>query len=236
MNKKQQDDLVTMYNQGWAGVLENGCEDFGDLDASLLFINRLDIPKESKILEIGCAVGNLCNELSKMNFTDITGIDISDAAINYGKNKYPHLNISSYEGINLNFSDETFDILLSFDVVEHITDIDSHFQEAVKILRPSGRYIFQTPNILSNSVFETIRCKGKMTWKRYHPSLQFSFSLKKKLMQSGFKRVEFVKISPLTEYKLVSIPIILRYMLKIIPWTFLPVWLQTNFFVIAYKR
>ncbi len=105
----------------------------------------------------------------------------------------------------------------------------------MKILNFSGKYILQTPNILSNSVISTIKTKGKMTWKEYHPSLQSSFSLKNKLIQAGFKKVEFIKISPLTEYKLASIPVILRYMLKVIPFTQLPIWLQTNFFVIAYK-
>lgn len=229
------EQLKALYNQSWTRALAHQREDFGDLEASLQFIKRLDIPKESRMLEIGCAIGKLCNELSRMGFSDVLGIDISDIAIQYGKTKYPHLTLWSYDGSDLSFLDGNFDICLSFDVVEHIPNIDDHFQEVMKILTPSGKYLFQTPNILSNSVVETIKTRGKMIWKEYHPSLQSSFSLKKKLNQAGFKKVEFVKMSPLIEYKLAAFPVILRYMLKVIPFTQLPIWLQTNFFVIAYK-
>jgi 2-polyprenyl-3-methyl-5-hydroxy-6-metoxy-1,4-benzoquinol methylase len=209
--------LLDFYNQSWTNALANEREDFGDLGASLQFIEQNNIPRESKILEIRCATGKLCHELSIKGFYDVVGIDISNVAIHYGKAKYPHLSLHSYDGNDLNFLEENFDICLSFDVVEHIPDINKHFQSVINILSPSGKYLFQTPNILSNSVIETIKNKGKMTWKIYHPSLQSSFSLKKKLIQAGFQKVEFIKISPLTEYKLASIPVILRYPLKVIP-------------------
>lgn len=166
------------YNQSWSKALANQREDFGDLENSLQFLRRLDIPKQSKILEIGCAIGKLINELSSMGFYDVKGIDISEVAIQYGKAKYPHLSLHSYDGSDLSFLEGNFDICLSFDVVEHIPDIDYHFQSVIEILNPSGKYLFQTPNILSNSVIETIRAKGKMSWKQYHPSLQSSFSLR----------------------------------------------------------
>ncbi len=125
MNKS--DRLHDLYNQSWTRAFASQHEDFGDLEASLQFIKKIDIPKESKILEIGCAVGKLINELSKMGFYDVVGIDISDVAIQYGKTKYPHLTLLSYDGSDLSFLDRNFDICLSFDVVEHIPDIDDHF-------------------------------------------------------------------------------------------------------------
>lgn len=204
------------YNQSWANALANQHEDFGDLEASLQFLKRLDIPKQSKILEIGCAIGKLIDELLSMGFYDVKGIDISEVAIQYGKAKYPHLSLYGYDGSDLGFFEENFDICLSFDVVEHIPDIDEHFKSVIDILVPSGKYLFQTPNILSNSVIETIKNRGRMSWKKYHPSLQSSFSLKGKLIQVGFQKVEFIKISPLTGYKLASCPSILRYILKVI--------------------
>ncbi len=183
-NKTNQ--LRDFYNQSWTNALANQREDFGDLEASLQFIEQNNISRESKILEIGCAIGKLCHELSIKGFDDVVGIDISERAIQYGKAKYPHLALHSYEGSDLSFLEGNFDICLSFDVVEHIPDINRHFQSVIKILNPSGKYLFQTPNILSNSVVETIKNKGKMTWKIYHPSLQSSFSLKKKTDSSWF--------------------------------------------------
>ncbi|EDN68598.1 methyltransferase [Beggiatoa sp. PS] len=235
MNQKE-NQFIHLYNQFWTDTFANGYDNQGDLEASLQFLRQLNIPTDSKILEIGCAIGKLCHELDKIGFTSVKGIDISETAIQCGQNKYPHLSLNSYNGICLDFPDNSFNICLSFDVVEHIPDIDNHFQDVVRILESSGKYIFQTPNILSNSVINTIIYKGRMTWKIYHPSLQSSFSLKRKLINAGFQKVEFVKISPLTEFKLAFLPFILQLVVKLVPWTWLPIWLQPNFFVIAYKN
>ncbi len=236
MNKKTESNaLIDLYNQGWDASLKNGHEDHGDLDASLQFIKKLDIPKTSKILEIGCSMGKLCHELGQMGFSNVSGVDISETIIRHGQKKYPHLNLNVCDPMELNFLGESLDICLSFDVVEHIHDIENHFQEVIRILKPSGKYIFQTPNVLSNSIRETIQTRSFSRWKEWHPSLQSCFSLKKKLKQAGFNNIEFVKISPLTKHKLESIPFMFRYVFMIIPWTLLPLCLQTNFFVIAEK-
>ncbi|NJO16422.1 MAG: methyltransferase domain-containing protein [Thioploca sp.] len=75
------EQLKALYNQSWTSALTHQREDFGDLEASLQFIKRLNISKKSRMLEIGCAIGKLCNELSKMGFSEVMGIDISEIAI-----------------------------------------------------------------------------------------------------------------------------------------------------------
>ncbi len=235
MAEKEEIDYRKMYDDSWSRELKNGRENFGDLELAKIFLEQSSLlKKEHSILEIGCGIGKLCDYLHSKGFHSIFGTDISQSAIDFGKNKYPHLNLSPMDGNNLDFKDGTFDTCVSFDLVEHLPDISSHFKEVSRILKPQGIYFFQTPNIISNSIRETIIRKG-FEWKIYHPSLQFSWTLKKKVIQNGFSKVEFVKIPPLSDYKLKQLPKWLRSLFLIIPWSKLPLFLQTNFYVIAYK-
>jgi len=45
----------------------------------------------------------------------------------------------------LSFSDNSFDLILSLDVFEHVFDLEKSFKEAFRILKPNGRMIFSIP-------------------------------------------------------------------------------------------
>ncbi len=49
----------------------------------------------------------------------------------------------------LPFADQSFDVLIAVEVMEHITSHASLFNEAFRILKPGGLFLFTTPNILS---------------------------------------------------------------------------------------
>jgi len=47
--------------------------------------------------------------------------------------------------VNQTFDDESFDLVITQDVFEHIFDIDSAFKEIARTLKPGGAHIFTTP-------------------------------------------------------------------------------------------
>jgi len=232
---KVNEDITKLYNISWKNAIENQHEDFGDLYLTIQFLQEIDpISIEDNMLEIGCAVGKLVNFLYEKGYRNIQGIDIAASAIEYGKSLYPHLNLQQGQAYPLNFPNETIDTCLSFDVVEHIEDIGAHFKEVHRILKKKGKYIFQTPNLFSNSVFETINSRG-FQWRKYHPSLQTIWSLKRNLKKAGFERFEFHKISPVSEHKTKQLPGFLKQIFKCIPWKNLPMFMQIGFYTVAYK-
>lgn len=80
----------------------------------------------------------------------ITGIDISNESINYAKNNYNNNNLdylqSSIE--KLPFEDSTFDVIISFETIEHV-DINiqnKFFAEIKRVLKDNGILIISTPD------------------------------------------------------------------------------------------
>jgi ubiquinone/menaquinone biosynthesis C-methylase UbiE len=231
---KQQQEL---YDKGWSSELARGKEQRGNLQTNLEFLDKINLLKlEDKILEIGCGIGSIVNELTQRGF-NITGTDISNEAINYGRKKYGDIRLDVQPAENLPYADKAFNVVLSFDLFEHIAQIDRHVSEVSRVLAAGGCYLFQTPNKYSNMIFETWYHKS-FSWKRTHPSLHSPGQLKKRLKSHGFD-VTFVKMNPVNEFTLNKIRKkfgFLSGLFKHINFCRLPLALQTNLYVIARKK
>ncbi len=230
---KEQQDL---YDKSWGGGLERGQEQRGNLQTNLDFLKRIGRPRAGdKVLEIGCGIGTIVSELSGRG-CDVVGTDISHVAIEYGLAKYEGIRLEVQPAEELTFDDESFDVVLSFDLFEHVARIDRHITEVRRVLKGGGYYLFQTPNKCSNVVFETLSHKS-LQWRRYHPSLHTPRQLPRRLVRHGFD-TRFVKMNPINEYteaklrKLGPLGALVRH----IDFTKLPLLLQTNLYVVAQKR
>ncbi|MCH7557347.1 MAG: class I SAM-dependent methyltransferase [Planctomycetes bacterium] len=230
--KKQQE----LYDKGWRKELAAGKEQRGNLQTNLEFLAETNLLKPNdRILEIGCGIGSVVFELSGQGY-DITGTDISGEAIDYGLKKYGDIKLQVQPAEDLQFEDETFDIVLSFDLFEHIARVDRHISEVYRVLRKDGFYLLQTPNKYSNMIFETLYHKS-LKWRRAHPSLHTPGQLRQRLSGHGFD-IQFVKMNPVNEFTLSKLrkklgPI--SGIFKHINFRRLPLALQTNLYVIARK-
>jgi len=225
-----------LYDKGWRKELAAGKEQRGNLRTNLEFITETNLLKQNdRILEIGCGIGSIVSELASRGY-DITGTDISGEAIAYGLKKYGDIKLQVQPAEDLQFEDQTFDVVLSFDLFEHIARIDKHISEVHRILRQDGYYLLQTPNKYSNVIFETLYHKS-LIWRRAHPSLHTPGQLKRRLSKHGFE-IQFVKMNPVNEFTLNKLrkklgPI--SNIFKHINFRRLPLALQTNLYVIAHK-
>jgi len=230
--KKQQE----LYDHGWRKELEAGKEQRGNLQADMEFIAQTGLLRPGcKILEIGCGIGTIVHELAGQGY-DAMGIDISQEAIAYGLNKYDDVRLEVQAAEALPYEDESFDIVLSFDLFEHIAQVDRHIVEVYRTLKSDGFYLFQTPNKYSNVIFETLAHKS-LKWRRAHPSLHTPAQLKRRLTRHGFD-IKFVKMNPVNEFMLNKLRKKLGYVaniIKCVDFRHLPLRLQTNLYVIARK-
>ena len=107
-------------------------------------------PKNSdslSILEIGSGAGFLLNDLGRW-YTDalIVGGDYNFVNVNYVKTTWPISKIIQFDGQSLPFKKESFDIMFSIQVAEHLDNPHQFFSEARRVLKSGGLLIISTPN------------------------------------------------------------------------------------------
>ena len=91
------------------------------------------LPPASKVLEIGGGTGQQAKALSERGFR-VVSVDI-DGSIYKDDRVFP---VMDYDGRNLPFPDATFDVVLSSNVLEHVTDLSGLHKEMARVLRPGG--------------------------------------------------------------------------------------------------
>jgi len=210
-------------------------ENLGNIEVNKQFLREVGLVNSgSRILEVGCGTGAIVYELSSSG-CDITGTDISGCAVEYGLKKYPGVKLEIQATESLDYPDESFDLVLSFDLLEHLMDVDRHLSQVRRILRPGGYYLLQTPNKYCNAVFETLKTRS-LRWRSYHPSLHSAAQLKHRFKNSGF-RIRFVKMNTINEFTLKKFDMFgkLFFWVRYINFRNLPLLIQTNFYVVAKK-
>ena len=110
--------------------------------------------KSLKILDIGCGEGVLVWLIyQKTNSPFIVGIDSDASAIKFAHQqllkrqaKAKFLKASAYK---LPFKDNSFDLIVSTEVIEHLSQANKHLAEINRLLKPKGKLIITTPVKLS---------------------------------------------------------------------------------------
>src|SRR5437762_2257815 len=97
-----------------------------------------------KVLEIGCGVGTDGLQFARSGAT-YTGVDLTEAAVDLARKNFEsaempgEFRVSDAE--NLDFADESFDIVYSHGVLHHTPDIAAAVREFHRVLKPGGRAI-----------------------------------------------------------------------------------------------
>jgi len=117
------------------------------IEAYFLALNKY-IDENAKILDVGFGLGYGLNILS-IKSREVNGVDVDVKVLNYCTNtlvgKNPRLKILIiFDGYNLPFSDDTFDVVTCVDVIEHVEDYNRLIKEMVRVSR-KGVFL-STPN------------------------------------------------------------------------------------------
>lgn len=117
------------------------------IEAYFLALNRY-IDENAIILDVGFGLGYGLNILS-IKSREVNGIDVDPEVLNYCTNtlvgKNPRLKILIiFDGYNLPFSDNAFDVVTCVDVIEHVEDYSRLIKEMLRVSR-KGVFL-STPN------------------------------------------------------------------------------------------
>lgn len=111
-------------------------------------LNKMTIPAGSSVLDIGCGAGFISNPLANDGYR-VTGIDVAEGALETARKFSNPLKQSQYitaDAYQLPFADQSFDVVMMLDFLEHIDDMPRALAEAHRVLKPDGIYIFHTFN------------------------------------------------------------------------------------------
>jgi ubiquinone/menaquinone biosynthesis C-methylase UbiE len=137
-----------------------------------------------KILDIACGNGYGTYVLAKATSEDVIGGDIEIGAIKLCKDEFALQNLK-YEVLDattLPFEDETFDIVVSFETIEHTTQFSKMLSEFNRVLKPNGTLFVSTPNRLVSSADGIIK-------NRFHTQ-EWSFTELNSILKEHFKKFE----------------------------------------------
>jgi ubiquinone/menaquinone biosynthesis C-methylase UbiE len=122
-----------------------------------------ELARGKVVLDLGCNDGYGTKEISR-HAAQAVGVDVSERAIERARSRYPDggIDFRVFDGLKLPFGDGHFDLVTSFQVIEHIVDVDAYLSEIYRVLRPSGLAVITTPNA-------AIRLDpGAKPWNRFH--------------------------------------------------------------------
>ncbi len=109
------------------------------------------------ILDIACGNGFGTYKLYEQTRNIVIGGDVSDEALQYCKMKYQKylkkdiFDFRKLDATALDFKDNAFDAVVSFETIEHIADYNKVIAEFKRVLKPGGILLLSTPNIAASS-------------------------------------------------------------------------------------
>lgn len=119
-----------------------------------------------RVLDLGCGSGYGTARIAA-DCEHITGVDVAPDAVAHARAHFrgdnlEYVAIAPAEERPLPFADASFDVVLSFQVIEHVRDEAAYLAEARRVLRPGGHFIVATPDRSSRLL------PGQKPWNRWH--------------------------------------------------------------------
>ena len=104
--------------------------------------------KQRKVLDYGCGVGSITEQIAKFNPKELVGIDISEVSISKANENAKKQDLQIEYLVdnceNLNLKENTFDLVFGSGILHHL-NIDKAFNQINRVLKKDGEMVFLEP-------------------------------------------------------------------------------------------
>jgi len=138
------------------------------------------------MLDIACGIG-YGSYILENSFDDYIGVDYSHDAIADAVENNEKEGISFFQGDirAIDFLDNQFDIVSSFETLEHILEYDKALSEVLRVLKEDGLFVGSVPSEEYDDICEKVYGKNP-----YHIQ-RFDFTTLKNALSKYFKFIDF---------------------------------------------
>jgi SAM-dependent methyltransferase len=143
-----------------------------------------------RVLDYGCGTGYGAALIANTALR-VEAVDIDESVIARAWRKFRCENLAFAcvpPGHTLPYADDTFDVVLSFQVLEHLPDVDGYLSEIRRALTPGGTLLLVTPDRKARLL------PGQKPWNRWHIR-EFSAETLRDVLSRFFTDVEIQQMS-----------------------------------------
>jgi SAM-dependent methyltransferase len=146
--------------------------------------------KGANVIDIACGSGYGSKMLADAGARSVRGFDISESAVAYANERFASPNLSYAQGNAENLAavaDNSVDVVVSFETIEHLEHVDKYLLEMMRILRPGGQFMVSTPERRLASVLYPLRGRPN---NGYHVD-EFTGRQFRGMLEAKFEVLEF---------------------------------------------
>lgn len=108
--------------------------------------------EDRRVLDLGCGMGNV-SILGSEYFSYIVGLDISISQLKRTKwrldlRRIARVHLMNGHALKLPFVNEVFDLVITYDLYEHVSDKDGLLEEIFRVINKNGFLVLTTGNRL----------------------------------------------------------------------------------------
>lgn len=135
----------SLRNKEYYQIAHSGSDDLSHPAMKLI---SMYIKNAKSVLDMGCGEGNRLSLLVKgyQNSIEAYGVDNNTYAINLAKKQFPNIRFLKNDLVKLPFGNNSFDLIYSAYVFEHLMDPEKVLRESFRILKGTGVLIIVAPN------------------------------------------------------------------------------------------
>jgi SAM-dependent methyltransferase len=102
------------------------------------------------VLEAGCGEGYGADLISRVA-RRVVALDYDGATVAHVRARYPRVQVLHGNLVDLPLPDASIDVVVNFQVIEHLWDQAGFVSECLRVLRPAGLLMMSTPNRITFS-------------------------------------------------------------------------------------